>query len=76
MMRKIFFGILIAGAAIVYASCDTKSCYCYETDASGRVHEQVVYAKPSTACNSYSTASRGCVESNERGSFDPNQVAK
>lgn len=47
-----------------------------KTDAYGNVHEQIVYANPSTPCNSYGNASRGCIESYERDRFNPGEVAK
>lgn len=77
MKKKIFFALPFV-AAFLFAACDTKACYCYETDSQGKVHEQVVYANPSTPCNSYGNSSRGCIESYERdrNGFNPGEVAK
>lgn len=56
---------MAAVAALLLASCDSKLCYCYESTAQG-VYESEVYINPDSPCNSMSTSTRGCVESNER----------
>lgn len=67
-MKKRILIALAAVAALSFASCDSKLCYCYENG-----QEQQLYISPDLPCNSYSTASRGCVEQNER--MDPGDVA-
>lgn len=56
-------------AVVLFASCDSKLCYCYENG-----YEQQVYVNPDTPCSSMTRGERGCVEKNER--MDPGQVAK
>lgn len=75
MKKKTFFALPFV-AAFLFAACDTKACYCYETDAQGNVQQQIVYANQSTPCNSYGNSSRGCIESYERDRFNPGEVAK
>ena len=58
--------------AALFASCDSKLCYCYESTAQG-VYEQEVYTNSDTPCNAMSNSSRGCVESNER--MNPGDIA-
>ena len=67
-MKKKLLIPLAAIAALSFASCDTKLCYCYENG-----QEQQLYISTDLPCNSQSTASRGCVEQNER--MDPDDVA-
>ena len=64
---------LAAVAAVCFASCDSKLCYCYETTPSG-VMEQEVYTNNETHCNALSNNARTCVEQNER--MDPHQLAR
>lgn len=56
-------------SVVLFASCDSKLCYCYENG-----YEQQVYVNPDTPCSSMTRGERGCVEKNER--MDPGQVAK
>lgn len=64
-MKKKLILPLVACAALMLASCDGKLCYCYESTAQG-VYESELYLNSDTPCNSMSTTTRGCVESNER----------
>ena len=74
-MKKIFLSIVAIVAAFSLGGCDSKVCYCYESTSTGTI-EQQVYVHSDTPCNSMSKSNRGCIESNERGTFDPNQIAK
>lgn len=68
-MKKPILTILgVAALTLLFASCDLKLCYCYENGT-----EEETYVKMDVPCNSYTTASRGCVEVNER--MNPDQVA-
>ena len=71
-MKKRILIALAAVAALGFASCDSKLCYCYESGPQG-VYEQKVYVNTETTCSAMSNSSRGCVESNER--MDPGQIA-
>ena len=71
-MKKRILIILAAVAALSFASCDSKLCYCYESGAQG-VYEQEVYTNTDTPCSAMSNSNRGCVEENER--MDPGQIA-
>ena len=74
--KRLTLNTLLAVAALLtLASCDSKLCYCYERTSTG-VYEQEVYTNTDTPCNSMSTETRGCIERNERGTFDPNDIAK
>lgn len=55
----------VAFVALLFASCDQKLCYCYQSTNSG-VYEEEVYTNTDTPCNALGNANRGCVESNER----------
>lgn len=67
-MKKKVIIPLAAVAALFLASCDSKLCYCYENG-----EEQQLYISPDLPCNSQGTATRGCVEQNER--MDPDDIA-
>lgn len=71
-MKKRILISLAALAAVGFASCDSKLCFCYESGAQG-VYEQEVYTNTDTPCSAMSTSTRGCVEENER--MDPGQIA-
>ena len=64
-MKKRILIPLAALAALSFASCDSKLCYCYES-TSGGVYESEVYVNTDTPCSSMTTGTRGCVEENER----------
>lgn len=72
MNRKKIVLSLAAFAALCFASCDNKLCYCYQTSPNG-VYEEEVYTNTDTPCNALSTNARGCVESNER--MNPHDIA-
>ena len=60
-------------AILAFASCGKgtgKVCYCYEN----RV-EQEMFVSSDIPCSHYNTEKRGCIESNERGTFDPGSTA-
>ena len=67
-MKKKVIIPLAAVASLFLASCDSKLCYCYENG-----EEQQLYISPDLPCNSQGTATRGCVEQNER--MDPDDIA-
>lgn len=67
--NRIMLAVGIVAMTALFASCDTKLCYCYENG-----YEQTVYINVDTPCNSMTRGERGCVESNER--MDPGQTAK
>ena len=71
-MKKRILISLAALAAVGFASCDSKLCFCYESGAQG-VYEQEVYTNTDTPCNAMSTSTRGCVEQNER--MNPGEIA-
>lgn len=68
MNKKKILLAMVAVAALGFSSCDSKLCYCYENG-----QEQQMYISVDLPCNSQSTATRGCVESNER--MDPSETA-
>lgn len=68
MKKKIFVPLALM-TAVVFASCDSKLCYCYENG-----YETEVYTNSDTPCSALGSGERGCVESYER--MDPGQVAK
>ena len=74
-MKKIF---LVAAVVIVLTSltsCGQKRCICYERSGA-QVYESEVYTNPDTPCNALGNSTRGCIEENERGTIDPNMIAK
>lgn len=75
-MKKILLASLCMAFLLILSSCDSKLCYCYERSSDGDVHESQVYTNTDTPCSSLSTDRRGCIEKNERGTFDPNDIAK
>lgn len=76
MKKKVLIPLAIVAVAALFASCDQKTCYCYERGADGRLIETQVYTDVDRACNALGNASRGCIESNERGTIDPEDIAK
>lgn len=72
MKKKVLIPVALLAVAALFASCDTKLCYCYQTTSSG-VYEEEVYTNTDNHCNALSTNARTCVESNER--MDPNEIA-
>ncbi|MBR6292020.1 MAG: hypothetical protein IKR33_04375 [Bacteroidales bacterium] len=72
MKRRVIMALAACAVAAVFASCDSKLCYCYESTAQG-VYEQEVYTNSDTPCNAMSNSSRGCVESHER--MNPGDIA-
>lgn len=78
-MRKLLKGIIgVIGVVgmMGIAGCDSKLCYCYERAADGTVLESQVYTNTDTPCSSMSNDRRGCIERNERGTFNPEDIAK
>ena len=75
-MKKTFATLAIMGIVVLLSSCDDKLCYCYERVSSTQVNETHAYVHTDTPCSSLSNESRGCIESYERGSIDPNDIAK
>lgn len=76
MKRRIVIPAVLVLSALCFASCDSKICYCYERSANGTVHETEVYTSNDTPCNSMSRGDRGCIESYERGTINPDDIAK
>ena len=72
-MKKKLLIPLVAFAALCFASCDSKLCYCYESANPQGVYEQEVYTNTDTPCSAMSTSTRGCVEQNER--MNPDDIA-
>lgn len=75
-MKKIFFAFACVAALCALSSCDNKLCYCYERTSDGVLHETEVYTPNDTPCSSMSRGNRGCIESNERGTINPDDIAK
>ena len=73
-MKKKWFVPMALLAVVLFASCDSKLCYCYDHTSSGTVYEQEIFVNTDTPCSAMSNGDRGCVESYER--MDPGQVAK
>ena len=69
MKKKLILSLVTIVAALAFASCDSKTCYCYDN---GR--EEVLYVNPDVKCNAYSSGRRGCVESNER--MNPSEIGQ
>ena len=76
MKKRIVILALLALSTLCFISCDNKLCYCYERSSDGRVHESEVYVNTDTPCSSMSRGGRGCIESSERGTFNPEDIAK
>lgn len=74
MNKKRLLLSLAAVAALFFVSCDSKLCYCYTSTSQG-VLEEEVYTNSDTPCNALGNSSRGCIEQNERGTFDPGSIA-
>lgn len=75
-MKKFFLASAGLIALLALFSCDNKLCYCYERTSDGVLHETQVYTDVDTPCNSMSRGNRGCIERNERGTIDPEDIAK
>ena len=71
-MKKKHIIPLMAAAALLLVSCDSKLCYCYEPTASGP-YESEVYTNSDTPCNSMNHGDYACVEQNER--MNPGDIA-
>ena len=69
MKKKLILSLVTIVAALAFASCDSKTCYCYHN---GRA--EVLYVNPDVKCNAYSSGRRGCVESNER--MNPSEIGQ
>lgn len=59
-------------AVMIFASCDSKMCYCYYYTHDG-VYEEEAYTNTDNRCSVLTTSSRTCVEREER--MDPNSLA-
>lgn len=75
-MKKKFFIPTALLACVFFASCDDKACYCYERVSTTQVNETVLYVHPDTPCSSLGRENRGCLESEERGTVNPEDIAK
>ncbi len=75
MKKKVLIPLAVL-ACVALASCDGKTCYCYERVSENNVYESEVYVNSDVSCASLTTATRGCIESHERGTIDPNDIAK
>ena len=76
MKKRLIIPAALALSALCLSSCDNKVCYCYERTSDGVLHETQVYTDHDTPCNSLSRGDRGCIESNERGTINPDDIAK
>ena len=76
MKKRLIIPAALALIALCCSSCDTKLCYCYERGYDGTVYQSEVYVDYDTPCSSQSTDYRGCIESRERNTMDPNDIAK
>ncbi len=61
MKKRIVPMVGVVALTLLFASCDLKKCYCYENG-----YEEETYVNTDVPCSSYTTATRGCVEVNER----------
>lgn len=75
-MKKLLIIPVAMAAVLAFASCDDKACYCYERTSATHVEETVTYTHPDTPCSALNSAGRGCLESNERGTINPQDIAK
>ena len=75
-MKKILLASACLVVLLALSSCDNKLCYCYERTSDGVLHETEVYVNTDTPCSSMSRGDRGCIESNERGTINPDDIAK
>ena len=76
MKKRLIILAAFAFIALCFSSCDNKLCYCYERTSDGILHETEVYVSNDTPCNSMSRGNRGCIESSERGTINPEDIAK
>ena len=76
MKKRLVIPAVLAFSALCFSSCDNKLCYCYERTSDGVLHETEVYVSTDTPCNTMSRGNRGCIERNERGTIDPEDIAK
>mgnify|MGYP006872985223 CR=1 FL=1 len=72
MKKRLILAFGILAVAAMFASCDSKLCYCYTSTSQG-VMEEEVYTNTDTPCSSLGNSSRGCVEKNER--MNPGEIA-
>jgi hypothetical protein len=75
-MKKILlaFGALAILAGL--SSCGTKLCYCFERVNDEDVYRSEIYVDQDTPCSTRSTDYRGCIEREELGSIDPEDIVK
>ncbi len=73
-MKKIVLSLAAVVAVLTLASCDQKVCYCYQSTSSG-VYEEEVMTNSDTPCNALGSATRGCIESHERGTMNQGGIA-
>ena len=76
MKKRLIIPAALALSALCLSSCDNKLCYCYERTSDGVLHETTVYVSDDTPCSSMSRGNRGCIESSERGTINPDYIAK
>jgi len=76
MKKRLIIPAALALSALCLSSCDNKLCYCYERTSDGVLHETTVYVSDDTPCSSMSRGNRGCIESSERGTINPDDIAK
>lgn len=76
MKKRLIIPAALVLMALCCSSCDEKACYCYERVSSSQVRESIVYVDIETPCSSQSRGGRGCIESNERGTINPEDIAK
>ena len=70
-MKKVFFLMAVFAIAIL-ASCETKTCICYES-VGGTWTKNETYADAAERCANLSTTTRKCVESYEED-IDPSAI--
>lgn len=66
----------VAALVTLFVACDDKACYCYERVSASQVDETVLYVHPDTPCSSLNRERRGCLEKDEVGTIDPQDIAK
>lgn len=71
-MKKIITAAVLLYSLCVLASCNTKTCVCYEV-VGQQMTMQDTYTDINNACSSLSTERRICVEESER--VNPEDVA-
>ena len=68
MKKRLLLALSACALAASFTACGNKLCYCYENG-----YETEMYVSPDVACGAYTTATRGCVEENER--MNPGDIA-